>query len=147
MSTFNLPARAAVELLGDELAACVMHGLVEVTAPERMPTTEQESLVRWCNACRAAGTPVDAVGIIEAAAEEGATTGAQEAFLWWRRTPDVLLAKYYGPNGADPVRLRDKVLSWSGSARDALLVEAAAGKLARGEWPGAELARLKGGTK
>jgi len=142
-----IPDRAVIERLGDELTACVLHGLVEVDEPERMPLPWQETVVRLCNELRAGGKPMDTVGLIELAIAGNVTKQEQREVLHWLETPDAILVKYYGPTGWDPVRLREAVFGWSEAARDCLLIEAAARHLSRGEYPHAEIARLKGGSK
>ncbi len=139
------PDRAAIELAGNELLACAVHGLVEIDEPQRLPLPWHESVALACNELRDAGEPLDGVSILERLAADGAPPDRQLAFLNWLQVPATLLVKYYGPDGGwDPVRLRDAVYRWSAGARDALLVEAAAAKLRRGQFPADEIARLKG---
>ena len=106
----NEPSFAAVCKLGDQLAACVFNGFVEVDVPSAMPTVGQRIVVEACNHLRAKGIEPTPQTMVESAAELGYSEADQAALAEYGLMPNVVAMRYYGPDCPDAWDLRDYVL-------------------------------------
>lgn len=141
----NRPDRAVLERMGDMLSAGCHFGLVIVTMPERMPLPRQQIIVDLSNRIREDGLKPDFQLLFEYAADSGIPAARQRELLDWVQIPNIYLVRCFGPDG-DLERMREYIYHHGAAIHDALLVEAAAEKLRRGQDASAEIARLKGGA-